>query len=182
VEAFAPVDLDSDIHDATVENVGPMIDAAVIAVNASAPPPEEGVVAPPLELARRGRRQPADAVVEVVSGTIKLYQRTHRMVAECNRHPACFLTRTTLGSAVPARFGQGRPLGLLVAWLEMCLDGLSRFEHVHHFTPSAEERFVVRGIVEADHRFARLLAPCGERPLRDGNMSNRSTFRDAARS
>ena len=68
VEAFAPVDLDSDIDDATVENVGPMIDAAVIAVNASEPPPEDGVGAPPLELARRGRRQLVDAVVEVVRG------------------------------------------------------------------------------------------------------------------
>ena len=59
-------------------------------------------------------------------------------------------------------------MGLLVAWLEMCLDGLSRYEHVHHFTPSAEDRFVVRGIVEADHRFAGLLAPLYERPLREG--------------
>jgi hypothetical protein len=138
MEAFDPVDLDNDNEDAPIEDVAPMIDAVVIAVNASGPPPEEGVVAPPLELARRGRHQPADAVVEVVSGTIKLYQRTHRMVAECNRHPPCFLTRTIVGSAVPARSGQGRPLGLLVAWLDMCLDGLSRFEHVHHFTPGAE--------------------------------------------
>ena len=117
------------------------------------------MAAPPLGLARRGLRLLDDAAVEVVRGTIKLYQRTHRMVAECNRNPACFLTRTTVGSAVPARVGHGRPLGLLVAWLEMCPDGLSRYEHVHHFTPSAEDRFVVRGIVEAAHRFAGFLSP-----------------------
>ena len=66
-------------------------------------------------------------------------------VAVCRLHGAgCLLSRTRRGSDIPASAGAGRPLGLLAAWLERCPEGLTRWQHVHQFRPSWEQRVTSR--------------------------------------
>jgi hypothetical protein len=81
---------------------------------------EPAVVEPDAEAphADGGGRLLGEAVAEKMfeGGKISFYNKGD-FVATCHRHARCFLTRTCKASATkPA---QGRPLGLLVAWLSM---------------------------------------------------------------
>jgi hypothetical protein len=70
---------------------------------------------------------PAEITVVLPWGTLKYYLAREEIVAECNQHSKaggvgekrviCRTTRTTATSLNPGRAGQGRPIGLLVAWL-----------------------------------------------------------------
>ena len=73
-----------------------------------------------------GPRFDADHVVAVTGGTIRLFKAKgakpayFRAVCDCG-HRRCDLTRTTVGTKKPkagsVAAAQGRPLGLLAAWL-----------------------------------------------------------------
>ncbi|CAK0902321.1 unnamed protein product [Prorocentrum cordatum] len=84
------------------------------------------------------------AIFHTEHDSIRFYIRTCRFTAECRRgahleHGNCVLSRTSRPSAVPHRAGQGRPLGLLFAWLleDSCV---SQHEHVRMFHPTLAAR------------------------------------------
>jgi len=69
------------------------------------------------------------------------------MVAHCSLHGEnkCKLTRSCDESARTGRQGQGRPLGLMLAWLSQADRHGSAQEHVHtEDMPSLEERLMHR--------------------------------------
>ena len=75
---------------------------------------------PPVPEPFAGGRVAAYRAAGVKNGTIRAYcDKSMRMVASCSVHGEreCRLTRSLLGSGLPSRSGQGRPLGLMVAWL-----------------------------------------------------------------
>jgi hypothetical protein len=66
-------------------------------------------------LAARGK---ATAQASVLGGVIRYYEKSRTFVASCDAHGfKCRWTRSAKKSNVSGRGGQGRPLGLLVAWL-----------------------------------------------------------------
>lgn len=107
-------------------------------------------------------------------GVIKYDFRSKTFVAEClcpdHHEPKCHLTRQASGSALASRSWQGRPLGLLLAWLHDSPDGLTRHEHVHTFPAVVplDQRHMRRVELEAmDSDLARALLQ-HERPRREG--------------
>ena len=102
----------------------------------------EGVVAQPL-------RQRAEVKLEVDGGLITFYATKNIFVATCRNelHGKCSLTR----SALPGRRkGQGRPLGLLKAWLCIGQDLDSKEAHWSAETwPNFEARSYHRELLEA---------------------------------
>ena len=95
----------------------------------------------PTPSARRPRIL-ADLVYVLPSGKgqIKWYPATQHLCAECKNplHRRCFTKRTVRPSdTVP---GQGRPFGLLLAWLEHCPPDIDRHDHVWEFLPTPKQR------------------------------------------
>jgi len=95
-------------------------------------------------------RLPAVAQCVVPGGIVRYYRTTGRLVGECHAHERCFLTRTTRGSLVRGRESQGRPCGLILAWLSECPPNIEQFEHVHAFRPTLEQRIAARHIQAAN--------------------------------
>ena len=87
--------------------------------------------------AARGR---ADCIVVAPRGTGKLsyYSKGARFECECFLHPRCRLTRTA--KANPSRVGQGRPLGLMAAWLALRERVGDAKEHKHAFVTASLSR------------------------------------------
>ena len=97
------------------------------------PAPPEGLAAQPLAdvapAGPRAAREPestsyeggrgvADCVVRLRCGSIiSFYEKNSRFQATCGLHRSCVLTRTGTASNRLGREGQGRPLGLMMAWL-----------------------------------------------------------------
>jgi hypothetical protein len=70
-------------------------------------------------VAHHAPRGKAVYTVKLPFGSIRYYKSTRTLVATCDKHgPKCRLTRSTKASFSKANPGQGRPFGLLVAWLE----------------------------------------------------------------
>ena len=72
-------------------------------------------------------RSRADLEMRVEGGVIRFYGAAQRIVGHCEHHGEreCRFTRTTMGSTLASRAGQGRPLGLVLAWLRCgCRDDL----------------------------------------------------------
>ncbi|CAK0867423.1 unnamed protein product, partial [Prorocentrum cordatum] len=126
-------------------------------------PPEP----PPPRLPHEGPRGHA-VELRVPGGVLKMYG--DRFVAECRGwgHPGCSLQRTWRGSERPSRAGQGRPLGLLRAWLAHARHSpdMSGWGHVHLLRPSLEQRQAARAALEAMPEAAPFLAM--ERAQRPG--------------
>ena len=106
--------------------------------------------------------------INVAGGFLKFHRRGNQLVAHCLRHGerACRLTRTLTASTARGRKGQGRPLGLALAWLAAA-DHLDDDTAAGHKTykPSFEERMEARALFAAtdDYReWAEL-----ERPMRE---------------
>jgi hypothetical protein len=93
-------------------------------------------------------RGAAELVARVPGGVIRHYAATASkpsyMVAHCGRHgPKCRLTRTCGPSPRMNKAAQGRPLGLLLAWLRRSFEGAipaCQHDHVHMETPSFVDR------------------------------------------
>lgn len=69
--------------------------------------------------ARAARAGAADAELIVPGGILRFYKKSNQVVAHCEAHglQACRLSRTFNKSSRRGREGQGRPLGLVFAWL-----------------------------------------------------------------
>lgn len=81
-----------------------------------------------------GNRNRADKEVVVRGGFIRFYNTARKKfcVAHCESHEGrCVLTRTLAESNAAGRQGQGRPLGLMLAWLAQAGQYASPREHVH---------------------------------------------------
>ena len=96
-------------------------------------------------------REAAELRIDVQGGYLKYHRKTQQIVAHCLRHGdrLCRLTRTVKGAAGRARAGQGRPLGLLCAWLQASdraeLDSSEEHKHFSTLSPlSFEERMTAR--------------------------------------
>ena len=84
-------------------------------------PSGEEVAAVPKAAPRRrpGLRGKADMEIEVEGGVLRYYGNKNAVIAHCERHGhhLCRLTRTLSASMARGRAGQGRPVGMLCAWL-----------------------------------------------------------------
>jgi hypothetical protein len=101
-------------------------------------------------LVERPLRGTADFVAVVPGGVLRLYTASTTMVATCTKHgPKCRLTRKYIGSNIANRVGQGRPIGLLCAWLVLGLhDDISvQVEHKNLGLPGFGDRDAARASV-----------------------------------
>ena len=76
------------------------------------------------------------AVVRLRFGKISVYRKQNRFEAVCNQHDGkCVLTRSGKEHKGVGREGQGRPVGLMAAWLDMadCFDTAA--EHMNPMVP-----------------------------------------------
>ena len=110
------------------------------------PPQQEVAHAPRAVVAEGAVRGRADLCVILVGGAVlRFYENSSSMVMHCNcvgHGTGCRLTRTVKGSNTRGRAGQGRPLGLLLAWAEW---GVYHRDHKQHiqsrpFPPLADRR------------------------------------------
>ena len=116
-----------------------------------------------------GPRMPADCTVAIPDvGVIRFYASRREFVAHCSfpGHVRCRLTRSSQGHASSARCAQGRPLGLLAAWLQARGSCADKDSHVRMPLPDLASRIfgreLLKGVAEAADLFL------AERPLRDG--------------
>lgn len=98
-------------------------------------------------------RKKCEWEVILTNGTLRFYRREDRVfiAAECARHANCVLTRLCSESKGKAknREGQGRPVGLLMAWLSSWHLYHSGPEHVHmQPLPSFEDRQACRDVAK----------------------------------
>ena len=126
-------------------------------------------------VAPRAAPRTAAVAMGMPCGVIRFYPKTGTHVAQATAfapEPAV-LTRTLAASRVAARAGQGRPVGLLMAWLLHVDVAMGRDAHVHH-GPSAhnfERRSEARLAFEAMDDPARDAILGAERGRRPGERS-----------
>lgn len=93
---------------------------------------------------RGGQRTTPDIYADLPGGRVTFYPLKGSYEARCGTlsHGKCVLTRSCVASAVPHRAPQGRPLGLLVAWLAAGPAADSKAAHwIHEQThPSRAQR------------------------------------------
>ena len=143
--------------------------AAAVEVDAA---PEAAIVAVEAAEPVRIDREVAELRIDVPGGYLKYHRKTQQIVAHCQRHGdrMCRLTRTVKGAGGRARAGQGRPLGLLCAWLQAGdkaeLDSSEEHKQFSTISPiSVEERMIARAEFTALPGHEQWLAI--ERPPRD---------------
>eukprot|EP00438_Fugacium_kawagutii_P030563 Skav222978 [mRNA] locus=scaffold2762:26211:28049:+ [translate_table: standard] len=87
----------------------------------------------------------ADDRFDVPNGSIRYNFRASNLVAHCSVHDDnCRRTRTVNPAANSRRSGQGRPVGLLMSWLDQAHKFKSAKEHSSGCKPSHEERVAAR--------------------------------------
>ena len=141
-------------------------DAAPLVAQAALPPPQ-----PPL---LHIGRQPAEQRIAVDGGSITFYLLKQVFTATCRNpaHGRCVLTRTAERGTRPS---QGRPLGLLAAWLFMGQDLPSKESHWdRHTWPNQATRFYHRKKLAETESGKQLLAE--ERPCDDGEPEEPVAF------
>ena len=115
-------------------------------------------------------RGKADAEVRVDGGRIAYYARYKVFEATCERHKRCRVDRVSCRSSNADRPGQGRPLGLLAAWLAIhhSIHVSDAFEHLHPFIIagiSREQREAGRARVTAAVAGPQVLAKEGPKRI-----------------
>lgn len=142
---------------------------------------EDGTAPPPPgpggrdNAAAMGNRNQADKEVVVAGGFIRYYNTAKKKfcVAHCESHAGrCVLTRTVTESSAAGRQGQGRPLGLMLAWLAQAGQYASPGEHVH--APSANFSYQDRLRLREDAAEIpgmQYLFDFAERPVREGESA-----------
>lgn len=87
-------------------------------------------------------------------GLLRYYPEHDTLNAVCDNpsHDDCRLSRTCkAGKGNPKKgsktFGQGRPIGMLTAWLEDCLSFDTQKSHCHDCKPSLKDRQKARTLV-----------------------------------
>ena len=87
--------------------------------------------------------------IDVPGGNLRFYTKKQEIVAHCTEHSEdCRKARTVKPSSAPSRSGQGRPIGLLVAWLNdpdshACAQGISA-AHTRTSVPRYQDRLTAR--------------------------------------
>jgi hypothetical protein len=122
-----------------------------------APPPLPPPSEPPTSAASATGARPfgvgkAAHVVFVPGGKLSFYlgKEIVEAVCRCPTHGKCVLTRKTTGSSALGREGQGRPLGLLAAWLAKGSSFATKTEHFDLGNrPSRAERMDARAALRA---------------------------------
>lgn len=161
VVVAAPDEPAEEAGDARVEELAPA--AVVQAAQGQVPRP----------LLARGGIGAADFTVHLEFGSIRFYFSRLEMVAHCG-NPAhgkrCRLSRSVQASAATSRIGQGRPVGLLGAWLMAGQQDQNLTTHEAHVRmrplPDLDSRRSARLLVAGRPDGLELLA--FERPQRDG--------------
>ena len=149
---------DAGDHDVAAEGTAPEVPAPL------------GVPQPKAVRRRRGAeaggRDKADLTLAVTGGRLSFYRKSQICTATCTNelHGRCVLTRSMVAGRSPA---QGRPLGLLLSWLEMGITVDTKLEHWDRDCwPTLSEREAARTLflhVEGAQPFLD-----EERPLRPG--------------
>ena len=149
---------------------GPQVEPLPQPLCPLAPPalgPMSGGPAPaaPASVATMGDRGDADAVVVVPGGKISYYKKNCRFEAVCSQHPKerCRLTRTSKGPTRANLEGQGRPVGLLAAWLAAGVHAEVNSAEVHRggllvCLITRAQRIEGRAAVGADPNLAALMS------------------------
>lgn len=109
-------------------------------------------------------------VLEHPLGTVRFYSSVQSFVAECTSpgHGRCRLTRTCRPSPIASKAAQGRPIGLLSAWLAQGSQFQNADEHKHAFVVASisfEDRAAARQEASAFPAYHTLTG--FERPRRD---------------
>lgn len=126
-----------------------------------------------------GQDGPVSCVVSLRNGIITYFYNTQRMVAHCevpSHGKRCFLDRT---AKAPSRLtkknrGQGRPSGLLAAWLHAGTDMEGKTDKAKqkaHFKwrPTLERRRLGRLLFDTCENSEELKSK--ERPMREGELA-----------
>lgn len=147
-EEEGAIALDGADFDAALELIGrPSGDELVAAAAPSdAHPPAAAEDRPPRAPIVGRSRAAVAAILPGMRGMLRRYASTNTVVMHCPYHTEekCRLTRSLKPSTLASRQGQGRPLGLLLAWAKNCDSSMSAAEHVHSFTPPSEQRMLAR--------------------------------------
>lgn len=163
------------------EMVGPAPSSPATASDPNAHVGEQVVVAGARNI-DRGRAGKSDIEVSVRGGFIRHYSAYSSMVAHCDNPlhgNRCRFTRSTKPSDRSSRAGQGRPLGLLLSWLQVGADENIRTaaEHLHVSQPDFATRSSCRAelgsLVSAD--VVQAMLAC-ERPQRPGEGEEPTTI------
>lgn len=111
----------------------------------------------------------ADMEVELPNGFLRYYKATQVVVAHCAYHgeKACRLTRLMRGHKSALRAGQGRPVGLMLAWLADQHNHDANHDHVHMALPSFDSRAAERAAAAAGGNAQLLALMAEERPTRE---------------
>ena len=115
---------------------------------------------------------PAVIIVVTPYGSIKYYSKSKNMVAEAKRSvfgKRTHFTRTTRESNLKSSAGQGRCVGLMMAWLMFMDPTKGRSTIIHMWTPSLKERTEARAafaLIGTDA--VRMILERGERKQRPG--------------
>ena len=119
-----------------------------------------------------GRAVAATLDIDVPHGYLKYYAKTDIVVAHCLFHGdrMCRMTRSLKASRVKARAGQGRPLGLMLAWLGGVGHAEDDSMEAHKkYMPAFDERAAARTDFEMVDGHEEWLAL--ERPARAGEAN-----------
>ena len=162
--APAEVDVGLEAHDVPASSDG-------AAASSSGAELLGAVAAEPAAPRLSGPRGAHLSSVQVGHGSIKFYEKLNCFVAECTcpGHGRRRLTRKSIAHSHTSRSAQGRPLGLLAAWLKAASTYSSQADHSNPFVAcsfSLAERASSRRELRSQPGYA-ALATC-ERPSRGG--------------
>lgn len=140
--------------------------------------PEDGVH----HAGHHGRRNMSNMVVHLPMGVMRYYDKADKqyLTMECGHHDNCKLSRSCqaqTGNARKDREGQGRPIGLLLAWAEVATDFQGGHAHVHMKPlPDWEQRREARERAHALPEMDAIFALGLERDLRPGESEEPETI------
>lgn len=175
-------DFQGEHIDAVLELLGPRPEHPAPPPMVAEPSAAASVAGGLVERRQSGARNPAQTVVILpgLRGMFRYYRATNSLVMHCAVHceSKCRLTRSLNSSAAAARQGQGRPLGLMLAWSTQCGAGCSAGEHIKAFVPTLAQRQAARqelvALAPTVQGLADLLAL--ERPRRPGEPEEPPTI------
>ena len=118
----------------------------------------------------RAAKQADDRWEVEPNGSVRYNFKAENLVAHCTYHSGnCRRTRTVRPPNSLKNLGQGRPVGLLCAWLERARDYATAKEHSANCKPTFQERVDARQRFEADAD-AKAWADTYERAPGDGEQ------------
>ena len=115
----------------------------------------------------------------IPEGILRFYPQHKIITAFCNQHENCRRSRTVVANSAcktAMQKGQGRPAGMLMAWLQLGDAFPTTYAHVHESEPTAGERLAARENLYA-LTGGKDFAEKAERPLRPGEADEPARIR-----